>query len=117
MITSSIVGLRPDVDIIAYCISKAALDMYMKCASLELARKGIRVSSVNPALIDTPIYQAMGIDKEYASKILNEATKDYPVGRIGNASYIAKAILFLANDQSSFINGTALVVDGGKINV
>lgn len=115
VIVSSIVGLQPEVDIMAYCMSKAAINMYMKCASLEMGPRGVRVNSVNPGLVDTPIFQAMGIDKETAKTILENAKEDYPVGRVGQASDIANAIIFLANEKSSFINGTALVVDGGRM--
>lgn len=112
---SSIAGLRPVADVLAYCISKSALDQFTKCAALELASKGIRVNSVNPGIIDTPIFQTLGIDKKTAEQYFEAAKKNYPLGRIGDVKDTSAAIVYLASNNANFITGVLLPVDGGKM--
>lgn len=116
VIISSISGLKAYQEEISYCVSKAAIDMYVKCASLELAPKGIRVNSVNPGVIDTPIFKTIGLDGENLQAHLEREKQSYPVGRIGVVSDTTNAILYLADQKSSFVNGINLVVDGGSVN-
>lgn len=113
---SSIVGLHPYKQCVSYCMSKAALDMYTKCASLELAPKGVRVNSVNPGMIVTSFLQPLGVDKAQADALYEKSASEYPVGRVGITSDTTNAILFLANDKASFINGVLFPVDGGKLH-
>ncbi|CAG2119283.1 unnamed protein product [Medioppia subpectinata] len=89
----------------AYIMSKTALDMFTKCMAAELGPKGIRVNSVDPGAIKTKMPQAF----------YDNYAKLYPVGRYGEGSDIAHAVLYLASDESSFITGTALVADGGHL--
>lgn len=97
-------------------MSKAALDHFTKCSALDLAPKGIRVNSVNPAAIRTPILQAAGIALETSDKMMEEFVTQYPVGRIGEVSDTSAAIAFLAdNKAASFITGTLFAVDGGSM--
>lgn len=114
---SSIAGLKPFKDATSYCMSKAALDMFTKCASLELAPKGIRVNAVNPGLIVTPILKNIGLDDAMLQDFIEQEKETYPVGRVGIVADTSNAILFVANEKSSFINGALLVVDGGKLHV
>lgn len=111
---SSIAGLHSNQDVTTYSMSKAALDMYTKCASLELAPSGIRVNGVNPGMIETPIFQTIGIEKEKADEFIAKCRQSYPVGRVGEVADTTNAILFLAKEESSFINGVSLRVDGGR---
>lgn len=113
---SSFCGLKGNMKLTSYSMSKAAVDMYTKCASLELAPKGIRVNAINPGTIRTPIFQSLGIDEKEMEATLKETAKRYPIGRVGDVSDTTNAILFLANDESSFINGISLSVDGGRLN-
>lgn len=112
---SSIAGLRPVANVLAYCISKSALDQFTKCVALELAPKGIRVNSVNPGVIDTPIFQTMGIDQETAKQYFDVAKKSYPLGRVGDVKDTSAAIAYLASDSANFITGVLFPVDGGKM--
>lgn len=101
---SSLIGIRANPEAISTSVSKAALDQFTKCSALNLASKGIRVNSINPAMIQTR--QTDPSDIEEASK--------YPINRIGKVSETSEAIAFLANDKSaSFITGLLLPVDGG----
>lgn len=112
---SSIAALRPFAGVISYCMSKAALDQFTKCAALELAPKGIRMNSVNPGIIDTPIFQTIGIDKSTAEQFFEIAKSNYPIGRIGKVDDTSSAIAYLAGENADFLTGVVLPVDGGKM--
>lgn len=120
MNVSSYAGLRPLNQILAYSLSKAALDQFTKCASLELAAKGIRVNSINPGIIETPILKTSGsgvTGEDAYQKFIDHMKKSHPIGRIGTIEDTSEAIAFLANDASGFITGVLLPVDGGKVNL
>lgn len=94
----------------AYGASKAALDAYMKFCARELAPKRIRVNTVLPAMIDTPlIHRGAVSDEEHAA---DAAT--YPLKRYGRPEEVAYAVIYLLSDASAWITGTSLIVDGGK---
>lgn len=111
---SSIAAVEIVPDGIAYAMSKAALDHFTRNAAVELAANGIRVNSVNPGAIVTPIFESVGLGKEEAAKFIEHCNATYPVGRVGNVSDTSNAIAFLAHDTASFITGHILIVDGGK---
>lgn len=108
---SSVAGLKANGIRTSYCISKAGLDQFTKCAALVLGDKGIRVNAINPAIIRTPIFEALGVNESNQEQFFEEAKKDYLVGRCGEVSDTSAAIAFLATQ--SFINGILLPVDGG----
>lgn len=114
---SSIAGLRAVPFALSYAMSKAALDHFTKCAAVELASKGIRVNSVNPGAVETPIFKTAGLDDNKVDEFMKECERSYPVGRTGRVEDISRAIAFLANDDAGFITGHILVVDGGKVLV
>lgn len=94
----------------AYGASKAALDSFMKFAARELAVKDIRVNTVLPAMIDTPlIHRGAVSDEEHAA---DAAT--YPLKRYGRPEDVAYAIIYLLSDAAAWITGTSMVIDGGK---
>lgn len=111
---SSVEGIRA-VDIFTtYCISKAGLDQFTKCAALALGAKGIRVNSVNPALIRTPS-ACFGVNESEHEQFLEERKSDYLVRRIGEVSDTSAAIAFLASE--TFLTGILLPVDGGALTL
>lgn len=114
---SSVAGLKAIAGFMTYCMSKAALDQYTKCAALDLAPKGIRVNSVNPAAVRTSFIQAaLGMSKEVSDSIYEGMKSQYPVGRIGEVADTSAAIAFLANNETaSFLTGNILTVDGGSL--
>lgn len=113
---SSVAGFQAVPTALAYCLSKAAINQFTKCISLELASKGIRVNSIVPGEIDTPIYKTIGLTDEDMGKMKENAKKKYPIGRMGQVEDTSNAFAFLANDTSSFITGVLLPVDGGLLN-
>lgn len=112
---SSTASIKAVPNLLSYCISKAALDQFTKCISLELAPKGIRVNAINPAAIRTPIYRKLGIDSDEEEKLYDSYKSRYPMGRIGEVSDTSAAIEYLTGDSASFITGTLFPVDGGAL--
>lgn len=113
---SSIAGLKAIRNSMTYCISKAALSQFTKCSALDLAKKGIRVNSIAPSVIRTPIFGKDFIPTEKIERYFANFQNKYPVGRIGEVSDTSAAIAYLAdNDLASFITGTELAVDGGSM--
>lgn len=111
VIISSDIGIKPLMQCTSYCMTKAAINMYTKCASLELAPKGIRVNAVNPGLTKTAFMEPLGT--EMVNHFYEQHKHEVPVGRNGEVGDITNGILFLANEKSSFINGALLVINGG----
>ena len=95
----------------AYQASKAAVHIFTKSIALRYATKGVRVNSVHPGPIDTPMLQAGFVDPERRQRVMSKV----PMGRVGQPEEIAYGVLFLSSDESSFITGAGLVIDGGYI--
>jgi NAD(P)-dependent dehydrogenase (short-subunit alcohol dehydrogenase family) len=110
--TASVAGIRSGAGGAAYSASKAGVINLVQTAAQQLSGTGIRVNAICPGLIETgmtkPIYD-MARDRGKADR-LGELN---PLGRGGEPDEIARAALFLASDESSYVNGQALVVDGG----
>lgn len=105
--TSSGAGMRGGPNIISYAATKWAVRGMTKCAAIELAPLGIRVNSIHPGLIDTPMIA------DNPPEMLDFYANMTPLKRLGMASEIAEAAAFLASDAASFITGAELAVDGG----
>lgn len=107
---SSIAGLIGSRLAAAYGASKGAVRIFTKATAIQYAADGIRVNSVHPGIIDTP----MTTPNILASQQLREAQiARAPLGRIGGPDDVASGVLFLASDESSFMTGSELVIDGG----
>ncbi|XP_013115594.2 3-oxoacyl-[acyl-carrier-protein] reductase FabG [Stomoxys calcitrans] len=112
---SSVAGQRSFPDTFSYCISKAALDQFTKCLSLDLASKNVRVNSVNPGVVITDIHKTcLGMSEKDYAEYLEICKGTHAMGRVGNAFEVAETIAFLASGQASFITGALLPVDGGR---
>tara|TARA_B100001964_G_scaffold236670_1_gene298794 strand:- start:1615 stop:2244 length:630 start_codon:yes stop_codon:yes gene_type:complete len=101
----------------AYCASKAGVVGLTKCMALELAAHNVRVNCVCPGTIDTSLYPTQFLKQGGTQDELEAGQKALtsiiPQGRYGTAKEIAQAVLYLASEESSYVNGQALVVDGG----
>jgi NAD(P)-dependent dehydrogenase (short-subunit alcohol dehydrogenase family) len=97
----------------AYSMQKAGLHSLTQHLAMELADDGIRVNAVSPAVVETPVYDSIFGSESAAKEALVDFNGFHPIGRNGIASDIAKAILFLLSDDSSWTTGTILDVDGG----
>ena len=111
---SSVTGLRAFPGVLAYCVSKAALDQLTRCASLELAGKGVRVNAVNPGVVVTQIHKRGGMSEEAYLAFLEHSKSTHPLGRTGRPEEIASLVLFLASDEASWITGATYSIDGGR---
>ena len=111
---SSVTGLRAFPGVLAYCVSKAALDQLTRCASLELAAKGVRVNAVNPGVVVTQIHKRGGMSEEAYGAFLEHSKTTHPLGRTGRPEEIASLVLFLASDEASWITGATYSIDGGR---
>lgn len=112
---SSVAGLRGFPNILTYCTSKAAVDQFTKCCALELAPKGVRVNAINPGTIVTDLHKRSGFDDDRYNKYVEYSKQTHAMGRVGLVHEVATAILFVASESASFITGSCIPVDGGKI--
>jgi NAD(P)-dependent dehydrogenase (short-subunit alcohol dehydrogenase family) len=111
---SSVTGLRAFPGVLAYCVSKAALDQLTRCASLELAAKGVRVNAVNPGVVVTQIHKRGGMSDDAYTAFLEHSKSTHPLGRVGRPEEIASLVLYLASEQASWITGATYSIDGGR---
>ena len=123
---SSVAGLRGIAGMAGYCASKGGVRLFTKAVALECAqaKNGVRVNSIHPGAIETPIWLKLGNDGEMpsASSRSNEDKMEQiraagaaatPLGAPGFPSDIAAGVVFLSSDDSRFITGIELVIDGG----
>jgi NAD(P)-dependent dehydrogenase (short-subunit alcohol dehydrogenase family) len=111
---SSVTGPRSFPGVLAYCVSKAAVDQLTRCAALELAAKGIRVNEVNPGVVVTELHRAGGMNDEAYAAFLEHSKTTHPLGRVGQPEEIADLIYFLASDRAGWITGATVSIDGGR---
>jgi NAD(P)-dependent dehydrogenase (short-subunit alcohol dehydrogenase family) len=100
---------------VAYCASKGGVVLLTKAMAIDHGRQGIRVNCICPGDVDTPMLPEDARMRGLKWEDYLAGCADRPLGRIGTVDEIAKAVLFLATDDSSFMTGAALVVDGGGI--
>jgi NAD(P)-dependent dehydrogenase (short-subunit alcohol dehydrogenase family) len=98
----------------AYSASKGAVLSLNKTLAIELAERNIRVNSISPGPISTPIYSKMGMSEDALKEFAAGVQAKIPLKRFGEAADVAEAALFLASSQSAFMTGAELAIDGGK---
>lgn len=109
-------GIVAETEAVAYCASKGGVVLLTKAMALDHAKDGIRVNCICPGAIMTPMLeQGLPPSGPVRENYFKETVESHPIGRIGDPEEVAKAVLFLASDDSSFITGTALSVDGGYV--
>src|SRR6516165_2966443 len=116
IITSSVAGLRGSAGLTGYCATKGGVRLFAKAVAMECAAEGdgIRINTVHPGVIDTPIWTKISSSAGRNTPIdPSEVSKGVPLGRVGQAQDIANGVLFLASDASSYMTGAELVIDGG----
>lgn len=111
---SSVTGLRAFPGVLAYCVSKAALDQLTRCAALELAPRGVRVNAVNPGVVVSNLHRRGGMAEESYQAFLERSRETHPLGRPGEAGEIADLIFYLASEQAAWITGETISIDGGR---
>ncbi len=113
--TSSGWGIQGGDQAAAYCAAKGGLIVMAKAMAIDHGRHGIRVNCVCPGDVMTPMLPDDAAKRGQSWDEYAAGAAKRPLGRIGTAEEIAEAVLYLASDESSFVTGTALVVDGGGI--
>ena len=113
ILVSSCLATKGTPEHSVYNATKAAVRSLVRTAAAELLSSGIRVNSLSPGPVDTPIIEGQVGSPEAAEEFRKQAAGHVPLGRIGRPEELAAAALFLASDESSFSTGTDLVVDGG----
>lgn len=116
---SSVAGVVADPNLAGYCASKGAVRMLTKSVALHAARAGyaVRCNSVHPSFIDTPMVEAMAFVLGHAIGDADKAratlTKAAPLGRLGTVADVSNLVVYLASDESTFMTGAELLLDGG----
>ncbi len=110
---ASQLGIVATENLGAYSATKAGVILLTKAMALEHAKDGIRVNCVCPGAIDTPLTDRILKHQQNQQKARKILAGKHPIGRLGRPEEIARAVLFLASERSSFATGAALVVDGG----
>lgn len=103
-----------DANSSVYAATKAALLNMSKTLSTELLGRGVRLNAVSPGPVDTPLYDKLGIPVEYREQVNAEIVSSIPAGRFGTPEEIAKAVVYLASDESKWTIGSEIIVDGGR---
>jgi len=100
-----------------YSATKAAVRNFARSWTLDLKDRRIRVNVISPGVVPTPGYGLLGLTEEQVQGFVASQVANIPLGRVGTPDEIAKAVVFLACDDSSFVNGVELFVDGGMAQI
>lgn len=118
VLTGSCAGFKGMPGNAVYGATKAAIRSFARTFASDLKDRKIRVNSIAPGVVPVPSYETnFGMTKEQVDAFASQLAQQAPLGRVGTTDEIAKAIMFLASDASSYVNGIELVVDGGLTQV
>jgi NAD(P)-dependent dehydrogenase (short-subunit alcohol dehydrogenase family) len=119
ILTSSVGGSKGFEGVSVYSATKAAVRSFARSWTVDLKHRKIRVNAVSPGMISTPMLsgQGMGLIEEQVEQFKKTVLNNVPLGRVGNPDEIAKAVVFLASDDSSYITGIELFADGGLAQI
>ncbi|KOB68555.1 Short-chain dehydrogenase [Operophtera brumata] len=110
---SSILSTKPLPILTAYCMSKAAIDMFTKCAALELGAHGVRVNAVNPGPVKTQLFRRSGMSDIDTDRMFTSIELNSPLRKVTKSEDVAELVLFLASDKANCITGSCYVIDCG----
>src|SRR5205823_7011104 len=113
ILNTSVAGIKGTAGASAYSATKAALRSLARTAAAELAERGIRVNTVAPGPIETPIFGRTGLPKEAVDDFAKDIVAKVPMKRFGQPEEVAGAVAFLASQDASYITGVEINVDGG----
>ena len=118
VLNASIVATKGSPALSVYSATKAAVRSFARTWSVDLKDRKIRVNAISPGIIPTPGYNtSLGMTQEQADQFVQSSIPNIPMGRPGTTDEIAKAVSFLASDDSSYVTGIELFVDGGLAQI
>jgi NAD(P)-dependent dehydrogenase (short-subunit alcohol dehydrogenase family) len=117
ILNASIVASKGLEAFSVYSATKAAVRSFARCWTVDLRGRRIRVNAISPGPIDTPGYNTLGLSEQQLEDFKKNILTTVPLGRMGSADEIAKAAVFLASDDSSYVTGIELFVDGGMAQI
>ncbi len=117
VINGSMVSIKGMAAFSVYAASKAALRSFARTWSVDLKDRKIRINVVSPGTVITPGYKTAGLSDEQIEQFKAQTAATTPLGRTGTPDEIAKAVVFLVSDDSSYVNGIELFVDGGVAQI
>lgn len=113
ILNASIGGSKGEEGFSVYGATKSAIRSFARSWTVDLKRRKIRVNAVSPGPIDTPMFRSTGQNEDETEQVKRYIASTIPLGRMGDPEEIASAVSFLASDDSSFVTGIELFVDGG----
>ena len=116
ILTSSVGGSKGTPALSVYNATKAAIRSFARSWTVDLKHRKIRVNAISPGPINTPAVSRLFENGQQAEQV-KTALLNIPMGRMGNPNEVAKAVAFLASDDSSYITGIELFVDGGRAQI
>ena len=117
VLNASITSIKGTPAFSVYSATKAAVRSFARSWAVDLKDAGIRVNAVSPGVVPTPAYDLLGLTPEQVKGFIDSQAQNIPLGRVGAPDEIAKAVVFLASDDSSFVHGAELFVDGGMAQI
>jgi NAD(P)-dependent dehydrogenase (short-subunit alcohol dehydrogenase family) len=117
ILNASITSIKGTPAFSVYSATKAAVRSFARNWTLDLKERQIRVNAISPGVVPTPGYDLLGLSDEQLKAFVDSQAVNIPLGRVGTPDEIAKAVVFLASDDSSFVNGIELFVDGGMAQI
>ena len=117
ILNASITSIKGTPAFSVYSATKAAVRSFARNWTLDLRERKIRVNAISPGVVPTPGYDHLGLNDQQLQEFVDSQASAIPLGRVGKPDEIAKAVVFLASDDSSFVNGIELFVDGGMAQI
>ncbi|MDZ8032084.1 glucose 1-dehydrogenase [Nostoc sp. DedSLP04] len=117
ILNASITSIKGTPAFSVYSATKAAVRSFARNWILDLKERKIRVNAISPGVVPTPGYDHLGLNDQQLQEFVDSQASTIPLGRVGTPDEIAKAVVFLASDDSSFVNGIELFVDGGMAQI
>ncbi len=117
ILNASITSIKGTPAFSVYSASKAAVRSFARSWAVDLKDRKIRVNAISPGVVPTPGYNLLGLTDEQIQEFVASQAALTPLGRAGTPEEIAKAVVFLASDDSSYVNGIELFVDGGMAQI
>jgi NAD(P)-dependent dehydrogenase (short-subunit alcohol dehydrogenase family) len=117
ILNASITSIKGTPAFSVYSATKAAARSFARNWILDMKGRGIRVNAISPGVVPTPGYDLLGLTEEQVQQFIAVQARTIPLGRVGTPDEIAKAVVFLASEDSSFVNGIELFVDGGMAQI